>query len=132
MRNFEMTHHLKPLLHWRSTLQVLGSSLDIELNLLLTQVNHMGREERLAVLFKISLVLIEKTIQPWQKLLGTVVGVQDNGDTVCRSDSSDVEGAGNTASDRGLLLVIGNTLYHTMSEIPIKLIELYVCTFPAK
>ena len=80
------THHLKPLLHWSSTLQVLGSGVDVILNSLLTKIDHVAGKQRLAMLLEMLLICIEHTIQPWQKLLGTVIGVQDDRDTICGSD----------------------------------------------
>lgn len=38
---FAETYHLEPLLHWRSALEVLGSGLNVEVDFLLTQVNHV-------------------------------------------------------------------------------------------
>ena len=93
------TYHLKPLLHWCSTLQVLGSCLNIKVHLFFTQIDHVAREERLAMLLEVFLIGIEKTVQPWQKLLGTVIGVQDDRNAVGRSDRSDILSTSNTASD---------------------------------
>jgi hypothetical protein len=59
---------------------------------------------------EVFLVGIHKTIQPWEKLLGTMVGVQNNGDAVRWSDRSDVVGSGDTTSDGCLLFAVGNTL----------------------
>jgi len=52
------TDHLKPLLHGCSTLQVLRGSRDIEIDFLLTQVDHMAGEKRLAVFLEVFLILI--------------------------------------------------------------------------
>jgi hypothetical protein len=98
------------LLHWGSTLKVLGSGLDVEVNLLLTQIDHVAGEQRLAVLLEVCLISIQETIQPWEELLGTVVGVQDDWDAVCGSNGANVVGTGNTASDRSSLVTVGNTL----------------------
>lgn len=105
-----MTYHLEPLLHWCSSLQIFGSSLDVVVNLLLGQIDHVGREQRLAVLLEVFLISVEKTVQPWQKLLGTVIGVEDNWDTVCWCESTDVVGTGDTTSDGSLLVTVCNTL----------------------
>ena len=104
------SYHFEPLLHWGSALEVLGSGLDVEVDLLLTQVNHVGGEKRLAMLLEVSLISIKKTIQPWEELLGAVIGVEDNGDAVRGGDGSDVVSTSNTTSDRGLLLAVGNAL----------------------
>lgn len=104
------TYHLKPLLHWCSSLQVCGSSLDVVFNLLLAQIDHVGGEQRLVVLLEVFLISVEKTIQPWQELLGAVISVEDNWDTVCWCKSTDIVSTGDTTSDGGLLVTVGNTL----------------------
>lgn len=75
-------HHLEPLLHWGSALQVLSGGLDVPLNLLLGEIDHVGREQGLAVLGEVLLISIEETIQPWEELLGAVVGVEDDWDAI--------------------------------------------------
>lgn len=37
------------------------------------------REEGLSVLLEVRLVGVEHTVEPWQELLGTVVGVENDG-----------------------------------------------------
>ncbi len=81
-----LTHHLKPLLHWSSTLEVFGSGANIILNAFLTKIDHVAGEERLAVLLEMLLICVKHAIQPWQKLLSTVIGVQDDRDSICGSD----------------------------------------------
>jgi hypothetical protein len=103
------------LLHWRSTLQVLRGGFDVEVNFLLAQVDHMAREERLAVLLEIFLIRSQEAIQPWQKLLGTVVGVQDNWDAIGGRNTTDVVGSSNSTSNRGFLVAIGDALLHNSS-----------------
>lgn len=62
------------------------------------------------MLLEVRFVGVQHAVQPWQQLLGAVVGVQDNGDAVCGSNTSDVVSCGDSASDRSLLLVILDTL----------------------
>jgi hypothetical protein len=104
------------LLHWCSTLQVLGRGLDVEVDFLLAQINHMAGKQRLAVQFEVFLVLIQKSIQPWQKLLGAVISVQDDRDTIGWCNAADVVGSGDTTSNRGFLAAVGNTLSHNSLE----------------
>lgn len=106
--------HLKPLLHWGSALEVLSGGLDVVVNLLLGEIDHVGREEWLAVGLEISLIGIKETIQPWKELLGAVVGVEDNWNAVCWGNSADVLGTGDTSSNGSLLLVVGNTLLNDL------------------
>lgn len=104
------TYHFKPLLHWGSTLEVLGGSLHVELNLLLGKIDHVRGEQWLSVLLVVSLISIQQAIQPWEKLLGAVVGVKNDWNAICRGNGSDVVSTGNTTSDGGLLGTVGNTL----------------------
>jgi hypothetical protein len=69
------TNHFKPLLHWCSALQVFCGGLNVVVDLLFTQIDHVAGEQWLSVFFEVLLVGIEETIQPWEELLGAVVGV---------------------------------------------------------
>ena len=102
--------HLEPLLHWGSALEVLSGGLDVVVNLLLGEIDHVGREEWLAVGLEVSLIGIKETIQPWEELLGAVIGVEDDWDAVCWSNGADVLSTSNTSSNGSLLLIVGNTL----------------------
>lgn len=59
---------------------------------------------------EVALVLVEHTVEPGQELLGAVVGVQDDGNTVDGSNAADVVGSGDGTGDRSLLLIIRGTL----------------------
>ena len=63
------------MLHWGSTLEVLGSGLNVIVDFLLAQIDHVAGEERFAMSLEIRLISIKKTIQPWEELLGAVIGV---------------------------------------------------------
>lgn len=102
--------HLEPLLHGSSALEVLLGGLDVPLNLLLRQVNHVRREEGLAVLLEVGLVGVEHAVQPWQKLLGAVVGVEDDGNAVNGCNSADIVGGSDGTSDGSLLVLVVDTL----------------------
>jgi hypothetical protein len=102
--------HLEPLLHGRSPLQVCLGGLDVVLDLLLGQIDHVAGEQGLVVLLEVGLVSVEHAVQPGQKLLGAVVGVQDDGDAVCGSDGTDVVSGGNSAGDGGLLVLVVDAL----------------------
>lgn len=121
------TYHLEPLLHGSSALKVLLGGLDVVLDLLLGKINHVGREagkvsakifncvlrrilQRGASLLEELLIGVEQTVQPWQKLLGAVVGVEDNGDTVGRGKSADVVSSSNATGNGCLLVTVGNAL----------------------
>ena len=70
------------MLHWGSALKVLGGSLDVVVNLLLGEIDHVRGEKWLSVLLEVLLVGIKKTIQPWEELLGTVIGVEHDWNAV--------------------------------------------------
>jgi hypothetical protein len=102
--------HLEPLLHGSSALEVLLGGLNVPLNLLLRQVDHVRGEEGLVVLLEVGLVGIEHAVQPWQKLLGAVVGVKDDGDAVDGCNSTNVVGGSDGTSDGGLLVLVVHAL----------------------
>jgi hypothetical protein len=70
----------------------------------------MAGEKRLAVLLEVLLIRVQHTVQPWQKLLGTVVGVQDDWDTVRRRNCADVVGTSDSTGDRSLLILVVDAL----------------------
>jgi hypothetical protein len=115
--------HLEPLLHGGSTLKVGGGSLDVVVDRLLRQVNHVRRVEGLAVELEVGLISIEETVQPREELLGAVVGVQDDGDTVDGGDAADVVGGGDTTSDGGVLAIVGDTLTGEVSGTTVRDLE---------
>ena len=112
-----VTYHLEPLLHWGSTFKVCSSGGNVVVNFLLAQVDHVAGEERLAVGLEVSLISVQETIQPWKELLGAVISVEDNWDTVCWSNGTDVVSSSDTSSNGSLLLAIGNTLFRNMSAM---------------
>ena len=59
-------YHLEPLAHLCSTLKVLGSLMDVVVFGFFGQVNHVGREQRLAVLLKIFFISLQHAVEPWQ------------------------------------------------------------------
>lgn len=102
--------HLEELLHWCGALEVLSGCVEVLLDGLLGQIDHVGGEERSAVLLEESLVGIEHAVQPWEELLGAVVGVEDDGNAVRWSDGADVVSGGDGSSDGCLLVLVLNTL----------------------
>ena len=70
----------------------------------------MTGEQGLAMLLKVSLIGVKKTIQPREELLGTVVGMEDDRDSISWSNGTNVHGAGNTTGNGGLLFAVGYTL----------------------
>lgn len=62
------------------------------------------------MLLEVALIGIEHTVEPRKELLGAVVGVKDNGDTVGGSNAADVVGSGDGTSDGGLLAIVVGTL----------------------
>lgn len=102
--------HLEPLLHGGSALQVLGGGLNVPLNGLLGQINHVRGEEGLAGGLEVSLICGEHAIEPGEELLGAVVGVKDDGDAVSGSDGSDVIGTGDGTGDGSSLVRVVHAL----------------------
>jgi hypothetical protein len=84
--------------------------LNVEVDLLLTQIDHVGREQGLAVLLEVCLIGIEKTVQPRKELLSTVVGVENDRNSIGRGNGTDVVSTSNSTGNRGFLFAIGNSL----------------------
>ena len=103
-------YHLEPLLHGGSTLEVCSGSADVLLNRLLGQIDHVAGVQGLAVELEVTLILVEETVEPREELLGAVVGVEDDGDTVGGGDAADVVGSGDTTGDGGVLAIVADTL----------------------
>jgi hypothetical protein len=62
------------------------------------------------MLLEVGLIGIHHTIEPWQKLLGAMVGVQHNGNAVDRSDRANVVSSCNGTTNRRLLRAVLDTL----------------------
>lgn len=60
--------------------------------------------------FEVCFICIQHAIEPREKLLCAMVGVENDRDSVRGSDGSNVVSGGNGTGDRGLLLVILDTL----------------------
>lgn len=102
--------HLEPLLHGGSALEVLGGGLNVPLDGLLREIDHVRGEEGLTLLLEVSLVGIEHAIEPREELLGAVVGVKDDGDAVGGSERADIVGSGDRASNGSGLVGVAHTL----------------------
>lgn len=103
--------HLEPLLHGGSALEVGGGGLDVPVDGLLGEINHVGAEEGLASGLEVRLVGVEHAIEPGQELLGAVVGVQDDGDAVGRGKGADVVSTGHGTGYGGRLVAVADALY---------------------
>ncbi len=56
------------------------------------------------------LVGIEHAIEPWEELLGAVVGVEDDGNAICGGNGADVVGGSDGTGNGCLLATVCNTL----------------------
>lgn len=68
------------------------------------------------MLLEVCLVCIKHTIEPRKQFLRTVVGVENDGDFVQRSDTSNVVSACDGTTDRSFLVLVVNTLYNCELE----------------
>jgi hypothetical protein len=69
------------------------------------EIDHVGTEQRLAVLLEVLLVGVHHAVEPREKFLGAMVGVQDHGDVVEGGDGADVVGAGDRTCNRSSLVL---------------------------
>jgi len=76
----------------------------------ISELRRLADSQRDAVFLEELLVLIQHAIEPWEEFLGAVVGVEDNGNTVRRSESADVVGSGYGSSNGSLLVAVCDTL----------------------
>ena len=65
------------------------------------------------MLFEVCLICVHHAVEPWQELLGAVIGVQYDRDTISRGNGADVMCSGNCTCDTGLLVLVGDTLAWT-------------------
>lgn len=85
--------------------------------------------------FEVRFVRVKHAIEPWQQLLGTMVGMKNYGNTICRSNGANIVSTGDSTGNRGGLVGITDALraHFTVSRLPILLRDLLVVrTFPAK
>lgn len=74
-------------------LHVLDADLDVLVEGLLREIDHVGGEERLAVGLEVLLVGLEHAVEPGEELLGAVVRVEHHRHAVGLGDIADVVGA---------------------------------------
>mmetsp|Transcript_101395 Transcript_101395/g.286025 ORF Transcript_101395/g.286025 Transcript_101395/m.286025 type:complete len:289 (-) Transcript_101395:521-1387(-) len=91
--------HLEHHTNLRHAPEVLLTKLDVFFERLLGQVEHVGREKRLAVLVKIPFVRIHQAVEPGEEVLGAVVCVEDHGDAILLCEGADVVRARDGARD---------------------------------
>jgi hypothetical protein len=83
----------------------------------------VGGEERLAMLIVPLLIGVKHSVEPWEQLLGAVVGMENDGDAICRSDRADVVSCGNSTGDGSLLVLVVNTLAAEVGSTPLRELE---------
>jgi len=102
--------HLEMAVDLGHALKVLDADLNVLLLAVLREIEHVGGEEGLAMLLKVLLVGSEHAIKPGKELLGAVVRVNDDGDTVRLGDSTDVVGTSDGTEDGSGLTLVGDSL----------------------
>lgn len=102
--------HFKPLLHGSSAFQIFGSSRNVPVHRLFRKIDHVRAEEGLAVGLEVGFVGVEHSIKPWQKLLSTMIGVQDHGDSINGSNGANISGTGYGTSDGSCLVRVAYAL----------------------
>jgi len=102
--------HLEMAVDLGHAMEVLDADLDVLLLAVLRKIEHVRGEEGLAVLLEVLLISSKHTIEPRKKLLGTVVRVQDDGDTVGLGDGTDVVGTSDGTENGSSLTLVGDAL----------------------
>jgi hypothetical protein len=82
--------HLEETVDGGHALQVLETGLNVFFLGLFREIQHVGREQRFTVGLEVLLIGIEHTIEPRQELLGTVVRVDDDRNTISLGNCTDI------------------------------------------
>mmetsp|Transcript_13875 Transcript_13875/g.33341 ORF Transcript_13875/g.33341 Transcript_13875/m.33341 type:complete len:389 (+) Transcript_13875:340-1506(+) len=90
--------------------QVVLADFNIFLNRLFRQVNHVTGEQGFAMILKVTFRSSQEPVNPRQKLLGTVVGVQNDRNSVLLGHSSDVEGPRDGTGDGSFVVCVVQSL----------------------
>jgi len=61
-----------------------------------------------SVLLEMFFIFIQHSIKPGEQFLGTVISMQDDWDSIDRSNSADIVRSSNSASDTSSLVSIGD------------------------
>ena len=85
--------------HFGHTRQVLRTDLDVFVQGLFRQVNHVRREQRFTGRGEVFFTRVQQTVDPRQQFLSAVVSVQDNRNTVVFSHLMNVMRARDSAQD---------------------------------
>mmetsp|Transcript_15328 Transcript_15328/g.28928 ORF Transcript_15328/g.28928 Transcript_15328/m.28928 type:complete len:306 (+) Transcript_15328:496-1413(+) len=98
--------HLQEEVDLGHALQVLLADGDVLLKGLLRQIQHVRREQRLAVLLKVLLVGLHESIEPGQPGLLAVISVEDHRNAVELGDLAHMEGTSHSAGDAGSIISV--------------------------
>jgi hypothetical protein len=75
----------------------------------LGKIKHVGWEQGFAVQLVVLLIGREHAVKPGEQLLGAVVGMKNDGDSVSGGNFAHEFGTGNGAEDGGLLVSVGQS-----------------------
>ena len=90
--------------------KVILADVNVLLNGLLREIDHVGGEEGLAVHGVVALRCGKEAVDPGEEGLGTVVGVEDDGNSVLLSQGANVEGPRDGSSNGGLVVRVVKAL----------------------
>mmetsp|Transcript_44004 Transcript_44004/g.104794 ORF Transcript_44004/g.104794 Transcript_44004/m.104794 type:complete len:291 (-) Transcript_44004:563-1435(-) len=96
--------HLQQYVDLGHSLQVLLANGNVLLQRLLRQVQHVGREEGLAMHLEVLLVCLHEAIEPWQPGLLAVVRVEDHRHAVELGHLANMQCASHGAGDAGSIV----------------------------
>ena len=85
--------HLEEAVDLGKAGHVLGGELDVLVQGLLRQVDHMRGEKGLLVGLEVLLIGLDHAVEPGEELLGAVVRVEHNGHAICLGHVAHVVGA---------------------------------------
>jgi len=108
--------HLEVAVDLGHAVEVFDANLNVLLLAVLREIEHVGREKRFTVLGKVFLISSQHTIEPRKELLGAVIRVNNDGDTVGLGNGANMVGASNGSENGGLLVLVGDTLSSVVSS----------------
>ncbi len=74
--------HFKEKAHWCHSLEIALANLNVLGLGLFGEIEHVRREERLSMNFKVVLIGLDHAVEPGEKALGTVIRVEHNGNAI--------------------------------------------------
>mmetsp|Transcript_16018 Transcript_16018/g.36590 ORF Transcript_16018/g.36590 Transcript_16018/m.36590 type:complete len:354 (+) Transcript_16018:1312-2373(+) len=94
--------HLQQAVHLGHAGHVLDTELDVLVQRLLRQINHVRAEEGLSMLLEVLLISVQHSVKPGKELLGAVIRVENDRNSVMFGHQANMMGARDGSKDASL------------------------------